>query len=418
MLNTLDLGSDEQNPSEIDKITQKINSELLSISNAKGRNEKVEALKLISEETKELFIISYDPFLNFGVSTLKATVNGPGVDWEKIRVFLRKGDGKELKRISSEMTQTQLNVVNGVVEGFRRYKLGVSAGSFLKIYPGSFKTFELHAANHMNSAKDFKGPGYAQTKVDGVRCFVIVHPNREVEVLSRNGKPILNVDPELLDILSFFPGRCFDSEAVGKSFQNTLSTFKKKSSNENLMTLKIFDTFSLREFENRLVEKVYEERYNEMLLLNSIRPYILEHKFFDNYDDLKNYYKEVRASGQEGLIFKNPAGRYTFERNDDWMKLKPLDEGDFMIVDVHLGTEGSRNAHRCGAISVQDENGIISRVGSGFSDKQRDQFWIDREEIIGKIARIEYMEKTEGGVLRHSTFLEIRDDKDEINTLS
>jgi ATP-dependent DNA ligase len=166
------------------------------------------------------------------------------------------------------------------------------------------------------------------------------------------------------------------------------------------------------------VEKVYEERYNEMLLLNSIRPYILEHKFFDNYDDLKNYYKEVRASGQEGLIFKNPAGRYTFERNDDWMKLKPLDEGDFMIVDVHLGTEGSRNAHRCGAISVQDENGIISRVGSGFSDKQRDQFWIDREEIIGKIARIEYMEKTEGGVLRHSTFLEIRDDKDEINTLS
>jgi len=51
------------------------------------------------------------------------------------------------------------------------------------------------------------------------------------------------------------------------------------------------------------------------------------------------------------------------------------------------------------------------RVGSGFSDEQRQQFWANPNSIKGKIIEVQFHEETPDGSLRHPRFVRVREDK-------
>ena len=104
-------------------------------------------------------------------------------------------------------------------------------------------------------------------------------------------------------------------------------------------------------------------------------------------------YKEINAQaiegGYEGIMLKDPAARYECKRSVAWLKLKPFIEVSLAVVDFEEGT--GRNQGKLGAIICEgDDDGrrIRVNVGSGFSDLNRDEFWLGRGKIMGHVAEV------------------------------
>ena len=69
---------------------------------------------------------------------------------------------------------------------------------------------------------------------------------------------------------------------------------------------------------------------------------------------------------------------------------------------------------------VCDYKGFTLRVGSGFTDEQRNLYWNNQSEIVNQIVEIQYFEeskdkKTGDLSLRFPVFKRVRDDKDEVS---
>jgi DNA ligase-1 len=72
------------------------------------------------------------------------------------------------------------------------------------------------------------------------------------------------------------------------------------------------------------------------------------------------------------------------------MKWKPTITVDLAIVGFEEGT--GRNAGRLGAIVCEGtDNGklIGVNVGSGLSDLQRDQYWLNRDSLLGQVVEVQ-----------------------------
>ena len=428
MINELDL--DDKFDSETNNLlTLKIKAELESLAKAKGKSKEA-LLPSLSPETHKLLVLSLDPFQKFGVSKIYKKVSGEGVDWNRVFTLLERGQGRIIKTLVDEMTLDQMEIIDGVFTKWQRWKVGVGARSYLKVFPDAFKYFELQTCHHLENEKAFPGPGYCEYKLDGVRCFAIVSHSGDVNYVSRNGLPILNVDDDVSIALSAYPGHCFDGEVrAKKNFQKTLSTFKKKDTDVR-MSLDIFDMVTIEELELNECDLTIEERDERLrnLLSPEDHELLVERVEINTYAEAVDFYNKAREAKEEGAIFKVRGGKYTFKRSNDWLKMKPLEQGDFKIVGYEEGTQGSKYEGMLGAWIVVDEFGIRHRIGGGMKDPERKKFWEERDDMIGTIIEVEFMERTEiktdkngkktGGKLRHAVFLKVRWDKDEPNTVS
>lgn len=110
------------------------------------------------------------------------------------------------------------------------------------------------------------------------------------------------------------------------------------------------------------------------------------------------------SNKQEGWVLKNL-------NYSGWYKIKPHHTLDLKVV----GTTTSKSVTRNGllkAVQVADCNGrILASVGTGFRNDQRH---VNQEELIGRIAEIQY-DGMAGKHLRFPRFVRWRDDKVEID---
>jgi DNA ligase-1 len=91
------------------------------------------------------------------------------------------------------------------------------------------------------------------------------------------------------------------------------------------------------------------------------------------------------------------------------MKLKPTIEIDCKCVSVIEG-EGKYKG-MLGAIMVKQTNGKLCKVGSGFKDDQRKDFWKHPKKIVKMTVEVKYKELTADGVMREPIFVQVRYDK-------
>ena len=71
--------------------------------------------------------------------------------------------------------------------------------------------------------------------------------------------------------------------------------------------------------------------------------------------------------------------------------MKKFFDFDLEIVDFEEGT--GRNKGKLGAFVV-DYKGNRVKVGSGFSDEERNEFWKNKEGLIGRVITVKYKEVT------------------------
>lgn len=112
--------------------------------------------------------------------------------------------------------------------------------------------------------------------------------------------------------------------------------------------------------------------------------------------------KTVKAGG-EGLMLHRADAPYRGQRSDDLLKVKLHDDAEARVV-AHVPGRG-KHAGRLGALLVETPQGQRFRLGTGFTDAQRDQ-----PPPVGTTVTYRYMGLNESGVPRFASFVRVRAD--------
>ena len=110
---------------------------------------------------------------------------------------------------------------------------------------------------------------------------------------------------------------------------------------------------------------------------------------------------EVVAGGGEGLMLHRADSLYETGRGDALLKLKTYEDAEAVVI-AHLPGKG-RNLGRLGALLVEMPDGKQFKIGSGFSDQER-----ENPPPVGALVTYKYSGLSRRGIPRFASFLRIR----------
>jgi DNA ligase-1 len=124
-----------------------------------------------------------------------------------------------------------------------------------------------------------------------------------------------------------------------------------------------------------------------------------------NAEHLRQELAHIEELGGEGLIVRKPDGLYKLGRNPEILKLKSYQDAEARVI-ARLPGQG-RNQGRLGALLVQEEGGRQFKIGSGFSDAQRNS-----PPPVGAVITFKYYGRFQSGIPKFPSFLRIRSDRE------
>lgn len=136
------------------------------------------------------------------------------------------------------------------------------------------------------------------------------------------------------------------------------------------------------------------------------------HTVYD-LESLNSLYEEKRLEGHEGLVVKDPLGKYKRGKKSGMWKMKPEDTIDGIVVGLNWGTEGLANEGKVIGFDVLLENGMVvaaNNISQALMDEFTEACNTDTY-ILGGVnpyegwqCEVSYMEMTPDGSLRHPSF--------------
>jgi DNA ligase 1 len=258
-------------------------------------------------------------------------------------------------------------------------------------------------ANH--EAK-ITGKKLVEPKLDGVRVLTVVdYESRTVIMYTRNGKELVNF-PHLVKVFednldNFARSYVFDGEVVSESFNSLMTQVHRKSDvNATDARLVLFDVIPLSEFKQgqssmgqRRRSAFLRENFSGIIADSGCMEIVAQQEFdLDVFTDtiaFVDYNKAAVAAGYEGIMIKDPNGKWEGKRSTAWLKQKPFIEVSLEITAVEEGT--GRNQGRLGAVicsGMDDGKRIQVNVGSGFTDADRKEYWLAQESLMGQVIEV------------------------------
>ena len=186
-----------------------------------------------------------------------------------------------------------------------------------------------------------------------------------------------------------------------KAFQRTVSIVRRQDKSDHWKQIRyvVFDAPSLKEpFESRM-----EFVSDCVRTVGSEFVSALDHARCRNLEHLKEELTRIEALGGEGLMLRQPASIYEAGRSMTLLKVKTFHDEDAVVVDYVKGK--GRHKGRLGALVVRLADGTEFSVGTGFTDKQR-----NNPPAIGSTITFRYQELSDGGVPRFPSFVRHRED--------
>ena len=230
-------------------------------------------------------------------------------------------------------------------------------------------------------------------KLDGVRCYW-----DGKKMYSRNGNqfypPKWFADGLPKDIA--LDGELFTKRA---DFQRTVSIVKKyhadKASDNDWKEI----TFMV--FDAPLVPGTFTDRLE--VLKKSLAAYdekivkYHEHVVCQSQAHLDAELKKVLDKEGEGLMIKDPNSKYEGIRSKSLLKIKVMLDAEATVIGTESGT--GRCSYMMGALIVQDKDGQVFKIGTGFSDAQR-----RNPPKKGTVITFKYQNLTKAGKYRFPAF--------------
>ncbi|MFL2660344.1 MAG: ATP-dependent DNA ligase [Alphaproteobacteria bacterium] len=400
---------------------------ILHLESTTSRIEKEKIILNQMENKNKIFLdglkLAYDKLLTFGVKKIPiSSSDGCGIQWEEFLevakdLISRKLTGHAARdKVLLLMEKSEKNEWNHFYKRIlqKDMRCGLSEKTINNVAKKNnlleyiIPVFACQLAQDSDShKKKLIGEKILEVKLDGVRVISILYPNAKVDFFSRNGKELLNFEhlqKELSNCILNNPIEkpfVLDGEIVSKNFQELMKQIHRKNSIQNNdATLYLFDIIPFesfkegieKEFYNKrseLLNKWYSENVQNKEKIKLIDKTLVNLDTNEGKSSYKEFNKKAILHGYEGIMIKDPDSFYECKRSTTWLKLKPVIEISLEVKEVEEGS--GKNIGKLGAVIAEGEdNGKFFRlnIGSGFTDKQRKQFWENKKQLIGQIIEI------------------------------
>ncbi|POP54393.1 DNA ligase [Zhongshania marina] len=253
---------------------------------------------------------------------------------------------------------------------------------------------KLMLANTYHSNIELKDY-WVSEKFDGVRAYW-----DGKTLLSRQGN-VYHAPPWFT---AQFPATPLDGELwLGRQRFDELSGAVRKDTPDESEWREIrFMVFDLPRAEGS-----FDQRLNKLknIISQNQSPYLVlvaQQKFGDE-KTLMAHLVALVAEGAEGLILHLGSAPYRSQRSDDLLKLKLYQDAEATVIG-HIGGKGKYKG-MLGSLLVETGDGIKFKIGSGFSDAQRQS-----PPAIGTTITYKYYGLTGSGTPRFASFLRIREE--------
>ncbi len=233
-------------------------------------------------------------------------------------------------------------------------------------------------------------------KLDGVRGYW-----DGKKLLSKNGT-VFHPPAAFIRGLPPFPleGELWSGRG---GFEQTVSIVKKQQPHTGWLQLK-FAIFDVPKVPGGFTERI--AKADEWFAVHpSAYAFVIRQTTVHDQTQLQQELQRIEKLGGEGLIVRKPHALYTAGRSMEILKVKNFQDAEAKVV-AHLPGKG-RNEGRLGSLLVELDDSRQFRIGSGFSD-------IDRQSPppIGAIITFKYYGRYQSGIPKFPSFLRIRLDQD------
>lgn len=308
-------------------------------------------------------------------------------------------------------------------------RLGVTAKTVNKIIPDLIPEWEVQQAFPIEKYPIEQGTEFWLTqKLNGARATFY-----NGRLIARSGfayKGLEHITNALEQVRQY--GYVMDGELTLKdksglsdneAFRIATGIINSDDKDKTRICYTVFDIIPIKEFESDTPTLNYAERRKILDDLSEqinipdspvkILPVLYYGKELSKIDELL---EQMVSEDKEGLIL-NLNTPYKRTRHRGILKIKRFYTMDLPIVRCEEGS--GRLTGMLGAFVLKYKDNEV-KVGSGFSDEQRTEFWQSREELIGSLCEVKYKEistdKSTGlESLQFPVFVTIRNDKTEVS---
>lgn len=307
-------------------------------------------------------------------------------------------------------------------------RLGVTAKTVNKVIPDLIPEWEVQQAYPIDKYPIEDGTLFWLTqKLNGVRATFY-----NGQLIARSGVPYKGLEHIIREI-SWIQNAGFvldgeltlmntDGISDNEAFRIATGILNSDDVNKTTICYTVFDAISVRDFERADPIVTYA---NRRIVLDEIDSSLSDATYSKvlpvlycgrDISKIDEYLDQMVREDKEGLMV-NLDVPYRRTRHKGILKVKRFYTMDLPIVRYEEGS--GRLAGTLGAFVLKyNENEV--KVGSGFTDEQRQEYWLHRDDLIGTLCEVKYKEiskdkNTELESLQFPVFVRLREDKSEVS---
>ena len=253
-------------------------------------------------------------------------------------------------------------------------------------------------------------PLLVSPKFDGIRCII-----KNLTAMSRTFKPIPSQQvQEEFTLFEHFDGELIEGRPTDFGVYNRTQSYVMSEEKPGDLSFHVFDFTHPAWLNESFIERLnHADNLIEEFGENS-QIEIVQHILVDNYDELLNCEENYLNAGFEGVIMRDPYGKYkngrgTFKEGLIY-KLKRFKDAEGEIVDFKEGEinnniqerdelgyskratfkAGMISANTLGNFVVNYEGQFIDVAPGAFNHQERKLIWDYQSAYIGKVLKFRY----------------------------
>lgn len=311
----------------------------------------------------------------------------------------------------------------------KKVRLGIASKTINKIIPNLIPEWEVQQAYTVEKYPLRDGTEFWLTqKLNGARATLY-----EGQLLARSGMPYKGLE-HITDALSWLrvAGFVADGELTLKdkgdlsdneAFRVSTGILNSDNVNKTVICYTIFDMIPVKDFDALKPQVTYRYRRD---ILNQFAERVADTDGAVNVlpvlyhgtdqSKIEELLEQMVREDKEGLMI-NTDVPYRRTRHKGILKVKRFYTMDLPIIRCEEGT--GRLSGTLGAFVLKYKENEV-KVGSGFTDEQREQFWNNRDDMEGLLCEVKYKEISQDKVtglesLQFPVFVGVRTDKTEVS---
>lgn len=386
----------------------------------KAQGTKAKQLIIKENKNNKLFVdylkAVYDPSLNYYQTKVKRYNDNYGYSFNEgtlqalhNTLVLRELTGDAAKNWLDNLMRASNNEGQELIELLIKRSIGAGVGetTILNEIPNLWFSVPYQRCSLMDDkikAKfDKQEEFYVQLKLDGSFCYLVKEAGKAPEAITRAGskypvefaQKLATGLPDgfvVVGELLVYEGILTVGEPLDRKTGNgILNSILKGGDIEDNLTFQMtaWDCLTIDEFKKAKSDIPYYKRLNLLDRVANKCVYVepVRTQEVISLDEAYDIYSEFTADGKEGAVIKTTDFFWKDGTSKDCIKLKIEFECDLEVVAVTEGT--GKASGMMGSITLKSSDGVIvTDCGSGFTDKDREEWWWGRENRIGSIVTV------------------------------